>query len=248
MNNNITVGGVLSRALNIYGDRFGQLIGIAAVVFIPVGILEGLAREIGVIGSLIAWVASVVGTALFTGAVVRVVEAGETGAGTKSIGEIFSSLGDRIWPLVWIGVVVGIAQVFGFILLIIPGLILTVIWAVWQPVVVVEKKNFDALSRSRELVKGNGWNVFGLMIVVLILGFIIFSFGAALGAIVGGLVGVIVVTVILGVLLSPIGGVIYAELYFQLAGVNNGGAPSAAAPPAPPAGDTPPPPPPAPEV
>jgi hypothetical protein len=237
MTNNITVGGVLSRALDIYSKRFGQLIGIAAVIFIPVGILEGLARDAGAFGSLIAWIASVVGTALFTGAVVRVVEASESGSGNKSIGEVFSSLGDRIWPLIWVGVIVGIAQVIGFILFIIPGLILVVIWAVWQPVVVVENKGFDALSRSRELVKGNGWNVFGLMIVVLFLAFLVFGLGAGLGAIIGGVVGAVVVTIVFAVLLSPIGGVIYAELYFQLAGSSAGGSPAAA-----PVGDTPAPP------
>jgi hypothetical protein len=243
MTNNITVGGVLSRALDIYSKRFGQLIGIAAVIFIPVGILEGLARDAGAFGSLIAWIASVVGTALFTGAVVRVVEAAESGAGNKSIGEVFSSLGDRIWPLIWVGVIVGIAQVIGFILFIVPGIILVVIWAVWQPVVVVENKNFDALSRSRELVKGNGWNVFGLMIVVLFLAFLVFGLGAGLGAIIGGVVGAVVVTIVFAVLLSPIGGVIYAELYFQLAGATAGDASAAPVP----VGDTPPPPP-SPEV
>ena len=57
----------------------------------------------------------------------------------------------------------------GFILLIIPGLFLIVIWSVVAPVVVLERPGvFAAFGRSRELVRGNGWNVFAVIVLVFL--------------------------------------------------------------------------------
>ena len=57
----------------------------------------------------------------------------------------------------------------GFILIIVPGLILITIWSVAAPVVVLENPGvFAALRRSRELVRGNGWQVFGVILVLYI--------------------------------------------------------------------------------
>ena len=56
------------------------------------------------------------------------------------------------------------------LLLIIPGLILLTIWAVFAPAIVIERiRVIDAFGRSRELVRGNGWPVFGVIIVAFLI-------------------------------------------------------------------------------
>ncbi len=51
----------------------------------------------------------------------------------------------------------------------IPGLILFTLWSVAAPVVVLERPDvFAALRRSRQLVSGNGWQVFAVIIIVVV--------------------------------------------------------------------------------
>ena len=228
MTTNVSAGEVLNRALEIYTKRFGILFGTAAVVLIPAAVIEGLLSHAGgMLGSL-GGVVSLVASAVFTGAAVRIVQADDAGSSPGTIGEIFSSISDRIWPLVWVGFVASIAQGIGLLLLIVPGLFLLVIWSVMQPVIVVEGLSFDALARSRELVRGNGWNVFGLMVVVVLITLGVVALGAAFGGIIGGWVGVGVMTAIFGILLVPFGALIRTVLYFKLI-EHGGGSGSAAA-------------------
>ena len=70
-------------------------------------------------------------------------------------------------PLLGLGIVAGIAIGIGFLLLIVPGLILMTIWSVAAPVLVLERAGvFASLGRSRELVRGNGWQVFGVIVAI----------------------------------------------------------------------------------
>src|SRR5262249_32288319 len=58
----------------------------------------------------------------------------------------------------------------GFLLLVIPGLFLLTIWSMLVPVIVIEGRSAgEAFTRSREVVRGNGWSVFGLVIVTFLL-------------------------------------------------------------------------------
>jgi hypothetical protein len=55
----------------------------------------------------------------------------------------------------------------GLLLGLIPGVCLMVMWVVCVPVIVVERKGpLAALGRSRELVRGHGWTVFGCFVLL----------------------------------------------------------------------------------
>ena len=54
-------------------------------------------------------------------------------------------------------------------LLIVPGLVLMTWWVLIIPVVVLERTSAGAaFGRSRELVRGYGWNVFGVIVLTLL--------------------------------------------------------------------------------
>ncbi len=133
--------------------------------------------------------------------------------------------------LILVGIVAGIGIVVGFILIIVPGLILITIWSVAAPVVVLEHPGvFAALRRSRELVRGNGWQVFGVILVLYILVGVVSIIieGAAESA--GSGAG-IVVRVIVGVLTAPLSALAASVLYFELRGAPAaGGAPGVGGP------------------
>ena len=86
---------------------------------------------------------------------------------TASFADSLSAGLRSLLPVAAILLIVTIAILIGSMLLVIPGLILMVIWSVVVPAAVVERRGvFGAFSRSMELINGNGWPVFALLIIV----------------------------------------------------------------------------------
>jgi phage shock protein PspC (stress-responsive transcriptional regulator) len=80
----------------------------------------------------------------------------------------------RVWPRVpaiaVTGILAGLAIVIGLVLLIVPGLYLLTIWSLIVPAIVLENKGIgEAFGRSRELVRGYAWTVFGVVVGVFVL-------------------------------------------------------------------------------
>jgi hypothetical protein len=87
----------------------------------------------------------------------------------------------RLGPIIWISILVGLATLGGFILLIIPGIFIWVKLSVSvQSLVVENKRGTEAMSRSWNLTKGYGWQVFGILIVTYILAGIVTGIIAAI--------------------------------------------------------------------
>ena len=188
-----------------------------------------------------------------------VVEAAEDildGRRDHTVGSLVRSVTPVIGPLVVAGILAGIGVGIGLLLLIVPGLFLLTIWAVVAPVVVLERKGaIDAFGRSRELVKGHGWQVFGVIVVLFLLQFIV---TAVIQAIANGVsdsfAAYAVSDLIVRLLVAPLSALAAAVLYFELRGRREGsragrarqqparGArqPAPAAPPPPPAPEAPP--------
>jgi hypothetical protein len=97
--------------------------------------------------------------------------------------------GLRFLPqLVGVAIVAAIGTFFGYLLLIVPGVILALAWSVAAPAVVAERRGvFDALSRSLDLTRNHRLAIFGLAIVLGVIGFLLsiagnLAFRAAGGA------------------------------------------------------------------
>lgn len=86
-----------------------------------------------------------------------------------SIGECLATGLRAFLPLIGVSILFGLAIVFGFVLLIVPGLILICMWCVAVPALVADRTGvFGAFSRSAALTKGNRWRIFGLLVVIWI--------------------------------------------------------------------------------
>jgi hypothetical protein len=221
----VDVGAVVRRTFQIYVDQASVLMPAAAVVFVISGILTALlvaaSPALGLVGFLISLVAST----LFTGMVVELVADIQDGKRDATPGQLLRAATPVLGQLIFVGIVAGIGIVIGFILIIVPGLILITIWSVAAPVVVLERPGgLRALGRSRELVKGNGWNVFAVILLLVILVGVVTVLleGAAAAA---GTGAGIVVRVIVGILTAPISSLAAAVLYFELRGTPTGGTP-----------------------
>lgn len=133
-------------------------------------------------------------------------------------------------PLFLLGVLSAIGLAFGFLLLIVPGVILYMMWSVAAPSLVEERLGpIEAFGRSRYLTSGARWKIFGLMLVVLVVYWIVSGIVAALTiASYGGIaevaasaangpsLGQLIVNGIVATIYSAVSGVIQPSLYVEL--------------------------------
>jgi hypothetical protein len=261
MTERLDIGGVLRRVFEYYRDQFGLLIPAALIIFLPIDVVNGVIRNSGgnLFLVLLAIALSLVGTFWFVGMVVEAVRDIQDGRRDFDLGSLFRSVAPVLVPLIVAGVVAGFAIAIGFLLIVVPGLILLTIWAVVAPVIVVERSEpFPAFGRSRELVRGHGWQVFGVLLVLFLIKLLAQGILQSIAnAVSSTVVGYAIALLLSDVLVSPLSALGAAVLYFELrrlkgepavaAGVEPGvvGTPPQPAPPQPAPG-TPPPPPPAP--
>ncbi len=214
----LDVGEVIRRVFDIYVDQAPVLMPAAAVVFVFTGIFSAVLLAATPALALVSLLIGLVATQLFTGMVVELVADLRDGRRDASVRQLLQAVMPVLGQLLVVAVVAGLGFVVGFILIIVPGLILLTVWSVAAPVVVLERPpGLQALARSRELVRGNGWRVFGVIFVLVIL--VTIAAGAVELAAESAGTGVgIVVRVILGVLTAPLAALAAAVLYFELRG------------------------------
>ncbi len=231
----IEVGKVISETFDMYGKNAGPLLGSAAVVFVISGVIQGFLRdEGGVVLSLIASIVGLIASALYTGFVVNLVaDIRADGRRDLTAGEMMSMTTPVILPLIGAAILAGIGIGIGFLLLIIPGLFLLTIWSVVGPAIVVERTGvLGAFGRSHELVKGDGWSVFGTIVVAFLIVVIASAIATAIGAAIG-LGGLIVGLTLVGILTAPITALVASILFFDLGGGQGAVPAGEPAPPAP---------------
>jgi len=205
---------VVGRAFQIYKDQAGVLLPAAVAVY-AISALASLVFDGGVLFFVAGAIGTIVGI-FYSGMVVRLVDDVRDGVRDASVGDLFRSVAPVALPLFLLAVVVGVCVTVGFILLIVPGLFLLTIWAVSAPSVVLEGNGvFEALERSRALVKGNGWNVFGVIVIVFLLGVGVGLVAGAVGEVGGHGVGVLAQWAA-NVVFAPVAALTTSVLFFTL--------------------------------
>jgi len=211
---------VFERIFKIYGDQFTLLIPTALVLFIPVAVLNGLVWTSGgllayALSSLIAAIA----TYWYQGMVVEAVRDILDGRRDQTIGGLFSSAAPFVWPLLGAGILAGIGVAIGLVLLIVPGLFLLTIWAVIVPAIVIDRVGvLDSFGRSRALVRGNGWQVFGVIVVLFLVQLVVGGIikGIAGAASDDSFAGYAIGDLIARVLIVPLSAIAATVMYVEL--------------------------------
>lgn len=119
--------------------------------------------------------------------------------------------------LLWTGIIYGLLVFLGYLLFIVPGIVLSIYWSFSFYVCLTENKSgYPALKRSRELIRGYVWTLIKRWVfwMYLALGFMIFSLIPLFGQI-----GSIIITVIY----SPLGAIYFYALYKTVADRKAGG-------------------------
>lgn len=177
---------VLGEAWELYKRHWKHLLPIAFVVYVLLSLLTlVLIALLGTLGALLSSLVSLAGIFWLQGALVVAVEDVRDGRADLTIGETLSRVRPRINTLAVAGVLAAIAVGIGFVLLIVPGFVLLTWWLFIVPVIMLEDTGItESFGRSRELVRGNGWQVFALILLTILL--------------------LLAATIVLGLLLSPL--------------------------------------------
>ena len=257
----LSVGDTLNQVFSIYGAQAGILLPVAFWLFLVVAIIDGLIGDRLTLLPIVLAVSTIAAT-LYQGIVVSLVRDVQDGRRDSATRDLIDVATPVVLPLIGAGLLSGIAIGVGLFIFVVPGLFLLTIWAVIAPAIVVERKGvFDAFGRSRELVRGNGWPVFGVIVVAFLISAIgALVFGAIASAIADGPLLRIVFSALASTITAPIGALVAGVLYYRLLTMRGESAaaddhvpvapdPSAGqTPPPPPAAGTPPVDPPAPPV
>jgi hypothetical protein len=200
------VGEILDAAIKLYRSQWKSLMAIVAIALVPITFLQVfLTRSVGSPFSTEAVPSEVQGTLIASGVLaliqLLVVQPFLTAAVAKAsadvylghtvlVGPTFRFAVSRIHSILWISILTGLAALLGFLLLIVPGIIVLVRYYFGSTVLVVEgKKGSKALGRSWRLVKGSFWKVLGTLLLAGILANVVESILSIPAAVAFGAIG-----------------------------------------------------------
>ena len=165
------LSGVFGEAWELYKAHWRHFFSIALLVFVvlaALGIL--LTFLLGWFGVIISALITIAGTFWLQGALIQAVSDVRDGRADLSVSQTFDAVSPKLGTIIVTGLLLGIAIAIGFLLLIVPGLFLITIWIAVIPAIVLENRGIgESFGRSRELVRGNGWNVFGVIVLTFLI-------------------------------------------------------------------------------
>jgi len=171
----------------------------------------------GTLGALASVVVAIVGVFLLQGALVEAVADVRDGRADLTLGQTLQRVVPRLGSIILASILAGFAVAIGFVLLIAPGLYLLTIWSVVIPVIVLEKTGaMDSFGRSRALVRGYGWTVFGVIVVTFLINIVVGIVLAILFAGFSAEVTRYLSDVISNTLISPFIAATWTSMYFML--------------------------------
>lgn len=221
--------GIIQEATRVYGAHFPILFPLALIVGLVQAILLFALRDTG--AEFLAAAVTLLVSLVFQAFVVELLRDVRTGAAERSIGELLRSATPIVLPLLTVSVLAVLGILVGFVLLIVPGLILLTIWAVVVPVLVIERIPVLAtFGRSRELVRGHGFQVFAVLLLVMVLVFVAAAIAAIFTSDPDSIAGSFV-QLLISSAVAPIAALSTAVLYYRLVEIHQPAAsPEAAAP------------------
>jgi hypothetical protein len=163
------IGRVFSRTASLLSRNSPIYVTVTAIAAVPSVLLTESGPYSGTVGSVWPLLAIVLTLTLGTLSQAVVVHAAFQDMGGRPV-RLFESLragSGRLLAIVGLALGMGFFVGIGFLLLIVPGVVLLIMWAVATPACVVERLGVGAsMARSSDLTKGHRWQIFGMMILV----------------------------------------------------------------------------------
>ena len=164
-------GKLVGEAWAMYRAYWRHFVLISFAVFVAIALLTFLlALLLGGVGVLAGGLISIAGVFWLQGALVEAVADVRDGQADLTVGQTIARVRPRLNSLSLAGLLAMLGVAAGLVLLVIPGLVLLTWWVLIVPVIVLEGAGvLSSFGRSRELVRGHGWNVFGVIVLTILL-------------------------------------------------------------------------------
>lgn len=229
----LAIGTVLGRAFGVMTGNpvtvfalaflFGALPSAVAAFFTRFDTAGDLDAQAGLAALYIGYAAIfILCSALSQAALVRATSAYLEGR-AATIGECVRAGIVKALPVIGLTILFAIGFFLGFMLFIVPGILLVVRWAVVTPALVEEGRGvMEAFGRSGDLTKGARWHIFALLIVTLVIVWLI-SAAATIPTLMLGINGLeyastpaIILSLISSTLTTALWATVLTSLYFTL--------------------------------
>lgn len=202
------IGELIDAAIKLYRHKWKLLIAIVALVLVPFHFVEAYmtrvipgafgeaptvspdAIDTAVVASIALGVAGFVLVQPFLVAAVARAATDLYLGEPVSVGSTYRFALPKIPAVLWISIIVALATMLGFILLVIPGIIVMVRTSfAWIALVVEGTRGTKAVRRSWRLSKGNFWRVLATLFLATLIGGILGAILSIPGEIVAGALG-----------------------------------------------------------
>jgi len=121
----------------------------------------------------LVWLIAAAANAVLQGAVIHATVSDLSGS-RIGFGEALGTGLRNLLPLIGVGLISAICVFFGFLVFIVPGVLLALAWSVATPALIVERTGLlGAFGRSLELTRDNRIQIFALAIIAIVIGFIV---------------------------------------------------------------------------
>jgi hypothetical protein len=215
------LSGVFSEAWGMYKTFARHLLAIAFVIYVVAAIVVALLGLAGRFGFLLGLLVVLIAGFVLQATLVKAVQDVRDGRADLSIGETISAVTPSLWAVIGASILASVGIWIGFWLIIVPGLYLMTIWAVVVPVIVIERSRvLSSFTRSRELVRGHGWHVFGTLVLVYIIQIVVEVLLSLIFSALPHVLGDGLSSVISGTLISPFLALVVTLVYYRLVGVS----------------------------
>jgi hypothetical protein len=215
------LSGVLGEAWGYYRRFAAHFLLIAFVIYVGAAIVAALLGLAGGIGLFLGWIINLIAAFLVQAALVKAVQDVRDGRVDLNLGETVSAVLPYLLPVAAASILAGIGISIGFILIIVPGLVLLTFWSLIVPSIVIGGEGvFGSFGKSWRTVRGYAWHVFGTYVLVFL---ILIVFNIVLGLVLLALPLVarnFISNVISGTLIAPFLALVVTLVYYRLTAVH----------------------------
>lgn len=246
----MSIGQIIDGSFRIYKNNFVRFITIVAIVQVPVSlasitinaVILGMVGSVdisgthpafrttlvvaGVVAALLGFILYLLAYNLSNGALMKSISESYLGK-EVTVGEAYRFVIPKLGSIIVAAILVGVCFIVGFILLVVPGVIFSLWFALVTPVIVLENMgSTEAMSRSKALAKGNLSKIFTVSLIIglitVIVTIIISATGGILSLLAVGGNPIVMKTIqelsnlVARLIIAPVGACAAILLYYDL--------------------------------
>jgi hypothetical protein len=224
--------GVIREAWALYKAHAGHFLLISFAVYVVAAVIDAVLSTFARYpGSFFAGIVNLFFMFLLQAALVKAVQDVRDGRVDLDLRATLSAALPYVLPVALASILASIAIAIGFVLIIVPGLILLTFWSLIVPCIVIgEARPLESFGRSWRTVRGYAWRVFGTYVVVflilvavrVVLTAVLFALPIAARSFISDIVA--------GTLIAPFIALVVTLVYYRLTAVHTGEPPTAGMP------------------